>query len=125
MQFGHQPCSLGVLECKNTGTEVPQGTVSKAAALPVLCLSPWCKCVTGRSSLCAISGKKGRLSFFMCDGRKGRNLYSSNVLWSKLLPQELHVFLSRVLRIPWTTCSSLLCFSRGFGLDGLKRSLLT
>ena len=73
MQLGHQSCNLGVRECRDTDTEVSQGTVFKAAALPALCLSPWCKCVTGRGSLCAISGKKGRLLLCVRDSRKGRN----------------------------------------------------
>lgn len=58
MQLGHQPCNVGVLECRDTNIEVSQGTVFKAAALPALCLSPWCKYVTGRGSLCALRQKK-------------------------------------------------------------------
>lgn len=127
MQLGHQPCKLGVLECRDTNIEVSQGTVFKAAALPALSLSPWCKYVPGRGSLCALRQK--RQVFTLCawqqKGQESPILYRKNVTWSKLLPQDFHAFLSRALKILWATCSSLPCFIRGVGLDGLKRSLLT
>lgn len=138
MQLEHCPCILGVVKCREADIRASQGTVCKAGALLAFCLSLHCKYVTTRSNLVL-----SQVFFFKKKENKkkrggGRNNCVLLYMWQKKRQESSILMYSSMRRSKNYHRISMYFLlehlkyivkpglrSRGFGLDGLKKSPLS